>query len=469
MDTNDFSRRRTEEKTSERNDGAKSPLAPNNDDESPLCHKPGVSNGTIWVRSTEEENSSVAKDVKVLVETVSAAREATDAIWHTPRMKQIIAAREKDMPKYWFCVAASVEDSEAAAWLTAEARMQHVPCWQVWDEKKLRYGQEGFMNSARILGCSKYLLLYFSKCAYKCLKMWIQIDIARRLGVPVLVVLDRLKSMPSTHPQSFVSIGEFAITMYGLQQHFEHDYDFITSNEIVCFQRRKPLRMGMLQLLLDASEFGPKFACRKAEVDMRRKLWPGCKALVESIQASGSTIKYDTFLSHVQCESQDAVACLAMMLTAKLKEKRGETISSGHSKTTPIDIKGSIWYDQTADFIDVEAMVRGVAESRTFLLYATKSYFFRPFCRLELECAILFKKRIVVVWESDVRHFGFKYFGEFADGVPDQVRESVLKGEAETMHRRRFLRDASIERITRQVISPRDFTKTQAHIVSNSE
>lgn len=210
-------------------------------------------------------------------------------------------------------------------------------------------------------------------------------------------------------------------------------------------------------MLLDSTMFGPQFEFRKAQGIMKRKLWSTCSELVEEMRGCPSI--HDTFLSHCQLESQDAVATLAMAMLAKLKELKKEIESGAHvaaSAALHPDTKicGSLWYDQTAELIDTPSMVRGVAQSRTFILYATKTYFARPFCWLELQVAIELKKNIIVVWESDTRHYGFRFFGEFAKIVPRDVRDAVLRGEAETMHRRRFLREASINRIVRKVLHP---------------
>ena len=91
------------------------------------------------------------------------------------------------------------------------------------------------------------------------------------------------------------------------------------------------------------------------------------------------------FVSHAQLEAQNQCALLVRLLA---------------------EVGVDAWYDMDAERLEVCDMCRGIARSEFFLLYLTKSYFSRWFCRLEASVAMALGKPLIVVYESDPRHHG---------------------------------------------------------------
>lgn len=98
-----------------------------------------------------------------------------------------------------------------------------------------------------------------------------------------------------------------------------------------------------------------------------------------------------------------------------------------------------------AERLEVSDMCRGIAKSGFFLLYLTKSYFSRWFCRLEAsvrleilavwgqfhlvylnnvlantQVAMALGKQLVVVYESDPRHHGHADYVQLAQHATKQ-------------------------------------------------
>jgi hypothetical protein len=139
------------------------------------------------------------------------------------------------------------------------------------------------------------------------------------------------------------------------------------------------------------------------------------------------------FMSHAQGEAQNQCLALAMLLSSA-------------------DV--SVWYDMDAERLAVEDMCRGVATSRFFLIYLTKSYFTRWFCRLEAQVARELGKELIVVYESDPRHGGDANFIQLvneATKLYPEWREYMCATEAIPMARRLYQRKAIVAEIARRV------------------
>jgi len=95
--------------------------------------------------------------------------------------------------------------------------------------------------------------------------------------------------------------------------------------------------------------------------------------------------KWDSFLSHVQKDASDVCRNIQESLC-----KVGVTI----------------WYDKLADRVDNRGMTDGVIDSRLFTLVLTKDYFKRPYCIFEYCLAVVARKPIIVVSESDPQYKG---------------------------------------------------------------
>jgi len=126
-------------------------------------------------------------------------------------------------------------------------------------------------------------------------------------------------------------------------------------------------------------------------------------------------INFHAFMSHAQADAQDVVGLIALELKTNYGLK--------------------IWLDMQAANLNVEGKLLGIAQSETFLLYATQNYMTHPFCVFELLVAIQLKKKIQILWDTDTRHCGFNQFGEFKAQVPKEF-SSIFDIEAIDWQRR---------------------------------
>jgi len=95
--------------------------------------------------------------------------------------------------------------------------------------------------------------------------------------------------------------------------------------------------------------------------------------------------RYDSFLSHVQKQSSDM--CRNIMDNC-------------------MKLGLSMWYDKTADRLDMRGIVDSILNSSVFILVLTKEYFKRPFCVYEHCIAIVAGKPVITIFESDERYGG---------------------------------------------------------------
>lgn len=143
--------------------------------------------------------------------------------------------------------------------------------------------------------------------------------------------------------------------------------------------------------------------------------------------------KFAAFLSHAQHEAQFQCGLLALSLR---------------------QAKYSIWYDQDAERLEARDMVRGVAHSDVFVLYLSKSYFTRYFCRLEATTAMQLGKQVLVIYESDERAGGNANFITLAKQATAKYPEFydwVTGTEAIPMVRRAYARRAMVEEIAKRL------------------
>jgi len=141
-----------------------------------------------------------------------------------------------------------------------------------------------------------------------------------------------------------------------------------------------------------------------------RRLVDRCKA-----NKKDTKIKNHCFISHCQQDAQDVCANIQ-------KELRDRNINA--------------WLDMEEAKIDAPAMIEGVATAATFLIYATKQYLTRRFCIFELDVAVALGKPIMLLWEPDTRHGGFRSFDEFIELVPVDYEDQLLRHEATSWERR---------------------------------
>eukprot|EP00808_Paulinella_micropora_P016427 g21602.t1 len=118
-----------------------------------------------------------------------------------------------------------------------------------------------------------------------------------------------------------------------------------------------------------------------AEVTCRDKLLKDEKAQQQLALSTATRVeaKHVAFLSHAQAQAGDAVRTIFLELDRKC------------------------WYDKEQVERTLIGMVKGIAMSEVFLIYLSKAYFTRPYCRFELQVARLLGKPLVVVREASER------------------------------------------------------------------
>jgi hypothetical protein len=84
----------------------------------------------------------------------------------------------------------------------------------------------------------------------------------------------------------------------------------------------------------------------------------------------------------------------------------------------------------------MQGIVKGIAHSGNFLLFATSGYLLQPLCHFELLVAMKLEKPIQLVWEADLRFNGFREFRDFAERLPEDYKSEVLDQQSIKWERR---------------------------------
>ena len=146
--------------------------------------------------------------------------------------------------------------------------------------------------------------------------------------------------------------------------------------------------------------------------------------------------QYHALASHSQQDARDSVG----LITQSLKEK---------------NIK--IWWDMDQK-VSMDGMLKGIENSKTILVFLTKTYFTRQWCRWELFCALVMEKPVIFVHENRFeKAFSFNP-KVYLQGVPKDWHEIVqtlvketVSIEYETVGHQR---EAMMEEITQTIENP---------------
>jgi len=124
-------------------------------------------------------------------------------------------------------------------------------------------------------------------------------------------------------------------------------------------------------------------------------------------------LKFDSFISHVQKCSAD--------LCGRLSD------AMSHMGLTP-------WYDMNASKLDMQGIMEGVLDSKTFTVVLTKDYFARKWCLFEYSIALVADKPIVALIETDPRFEGV-HLNEL--NIPEQFKQ-IMNHEIIKIDRRHW-------------------------------
>jgi hypothetical protein len=116
---------------------------------------------------------------------------------------------------------------------------------------------------------------------------------------------------------------------------------------------------------------------------------------------------FDFFLSHHQKDAQGNCTTLYYILE---------------------EVGFKVWLDMKARDLPTKGMMRGVADSATFLLFLTKDLFTRPYCLSEIREAVRLNKRIVVIYEERPDFGGLK-LEQHLENLPEEFR--ILRDDQE--------------------------------------
>jgi hypothetical protein len=139
-------------------------------------------------------------------------------------------------------------------------------------------------------------------------------------------------------------------------------------------------------------------------------------------------LKHSFFLSHYQENAGDIAAILNLRLTSST------------------DLK--CWFDQFAEHVNLDGMVRGIVQSAIFLLILTKGVLLRPWVQLEIRTAILLSKTVVILYETDSRKPGYceSIKDYFADAPPDIVA-FLSNIEARPFRRKAYEQEVMLQQV----------------------
>jgi len=152
--------------------------------------------------------------------------------------------------------------------------------------------------------------------------------------------------------------------------------------------------------------------------------------LLEKHQPKQEATTLDAFISYSQQDAQDAAALLQLLLKT-------------HGLT--------IWLDSQEKDVAVSGMSKGIAMSRVFVIFLTKTYFERVFTIFELETAVALKKPIIVIWEGDERCGGYPDLKSHIDQCPNKYKAELFQDEAMKFERRIHLREAQVKVIAQRI------------------
>ena len=98
-----------------------------------------------------------------------------------------------------------------------------------------------------------------------------------------------------------------------------------------------------------------------------------------------------------------------------------------------------VWYDNRADDLTKEGMLKGIEEAAAFVLFLSQGVLQRPYCQMEIRHALALKKPMVLLHESDIRHGGFDFRAAHEEAAND-LKQLLDSNESLPFRRRGYER-----------------------------
>ena len=136
---------------------------------------------------------------------------------------------------------------------------------------------------------------------------------------------------------------------------------------------------------------------------------------------------FDLFISHTQRSGGDQAHSLYLDL-----------IQHGYT----------VWYDNYAKDLTEHGMEQGIRNCRVFLIFLSEGIFKSRYCCFEIMKAIQYKKKIVLVHETDKRHQAFDFD---LSKVPKKFHTLLRNHESIAYRRRQFERKAMLDQLMAQL------------------
>eukprot|EP00935_MAST-01C_sp_MAST-1C-sp1_P002835 g2835.t1 len=103
----------------------------------------------------------------------------------------------------------------------------------------------------------------------------------------------------------------------------------------------------------------------------------------------------------------------------------------------------AVWYDNRADDLTKEGMLKGIELSAAFILFLSNGVLTRPYCQMEIRHALALSKPMVLIYECDAR-FGSYDFREARAAAPSDLQAVLDCNEALPFRRRGYERDGML-------------------------
>ena len=149
--------------------------------------------------------------------------------------------------------------------------------------------------------------------------------------------------------------------------------------------------------------------------------------------------KIDVFLSHIQRTGQDQIGEISQNLQSR------ECVDRITQKTRKVEV----WHDMEAKNLTAVGMEAGVAQSAAFVIFLSKGYMSRPFCRKECRWAKRYNLKFIGIVEHEEDH-GQATFADEIKSAPADLKDIFDEIEFIHYHRREPFKECMMKEVLKQ-------------------